>query len=63
MDYLINKVQGEIEENNKQNLNKVQNQEQYIPQKNIQPMNQNYNINNQYEQPNNEINAQPEPIA
>ena len=63
VDYLINKVQGEIEENNKQNLNKVQNQEQYIPQQNIQPMNQNYNINNQCEQPNNEINAQPEPIA
>jgi hypothetical protein len=66
VDYLINKVQGEIEENKRQDLNtNIQNQEHYIPpQQNNQPMNQNYNINNnQYEQPNNEINAQPEPVA
>ena len=65
VDYLINKVQNEIEENKKQNLNNIQNQPQpqYIPEQNNQPMNQNYNINNQYEQPNNQMNAQPEPIA
>ena len=67
VDYLINKVQGEIEENKRQDLNKVniQNQEHYMPpQQNNQPMNQNYNINNnQYEQPNNKINPQPEPAA
>ena len=66
VDYLINKVQGEIEENKRQDLNtNIQNQEHNIPpQQNNQPMNQNYNINNnQYEQPNNEINAQPEPVA
>ena len=67
VDYLINKVQGEIEENKRQDLNNVniQNQEHNIPpQQNNQLMNQNYNINNkQYEQPNNEINPQPEPAA
>ena len=66
VDYLINKVQGEIEENKRQNLNNIniQNQEHYIPEQNNQPMNQNYNINNnQYEPPNNELNAQPEPVA
>ena len=71
VDYLINKVQGEIEQNDKEKMKKLNNyqnpQEQVY--NNPQTKNTNYNINqcgpvqNQYEQPNNEINAQPEPVA
>jgi hypothetical protein len=53
VDYLINKVQGEIQQNQNQNLNHYQsnkNQEQYYPQENYQPPIQNQNLN-QY-QPN-----------
>jgi hypothetical protein len=53
VDYLINKVQGEIQQNQNQNLNQYQpnqNQEQYYPHENYQSPIQNPNLN-QY-QPN-----------
>ena len=68
VDYLINKVQGEIEQNNKNELNNYQynnqnNNEYQSPQGiNNQPLNQNYNVN-QNEPPKNEMQYQPEPIA
>ena len=94
VDYLINKVQGEIEQNNKEKVNNYQPlqqpntnlipnnqhleekyQPQYQPQPqpqcynpqpvNYQPVNPNYNANeNQYEPPcQNEIKEQREPVA
>ena len=72
VDYLINKVQGEIEQNNKnelnnyqynnQNINQIKNEYQPPQKMNNQPVNPSYNVN-QNELPKNEINAQPEPIA
>ena len=72
VDYLINKVQGEIEQNNKnelnnyqynnQNINQIKNEYQPPQEMNNQPVNPSYNVN-QNEIPKNEINAQPEPIA
>ena len=68
VDYLINKVQGEIEQNNKNELNNYQynnqNKNEYQSPQGInnQPLNQNYNVN-QNEPPKNEMNYQPEPIA
>ena len=59
VDYLINKVQGEIEQNKKQDINNNQNINQYKNE--YQPQ---HDINmNQYEPPKNEMNAQREPIA
>ena len=62
VDYLINKVQGEIEQNKKQNINNYQQYQQEPNNMNNQnqvnynqPLNQNYNINN-------ELNNKPEPI-
>ena len=60
VDYLINKVQGEIQQNQNQNLNHYQsnqNQEQYYPQENYQPPIQNQNLN-QY-QPNQNEHVNP----
>ena len=69
VDYLINKVQGEIAQNNKHEMenlapNNNQNINQYNPQQEInnQPINPSYNIN-QYEPQNKEMNVHPEPIA
>ena len=72
VDYLINKVQGEIEQNNKnelnnyqynnQNINQIKNEYQPPQEMNNQPVNPSYNVN-QNEIPKNEINPQPEPIA
>ena len=69
VDYLINKVQGEIAQNNKHEMenlapNNNQNINQYNPQQEInnQPINPSYNIN-QYEPQNKEMNVNPEPIA
>ena len=72
VDYLINKVQGEIEQNNKnelnnyqynnQNINQIKNEYQPPQEMNNQPVNPSYNVN-QNEIPKNEMNAQPEPIA
>ena len=68
VDYLINKVQGEIEQNNKNELNNYQynnqNKNEYQSPQGInnQPLNQNYNVN-QNEPPKNEMQYQPEPIA
>ena len=72
VDYLINKVQGEIEQNNKnelnnyqynnQNINQIKNEYQPPQEMNNQTVNPNYNVN-QNEIPKNEINPQPEPIA
>ena len=72
VDYLINKVQGEIEQNNKnelnnyqynnQNINQIKNEYQPPQEMNNQPVNPSYNVN-QNEPTKNEINAQPEPIA
>ena len=72
VDYLINKVQGEIEQNNKnelnnyqynnQNINQIKNEYQPPQKMNNQPVNPSYNVN-QNELPKNEINAQPEPIS
>ena len=72
VDYLINKVQGEIEQNNKnelnnyqynnQNINQIKNEYQPHQEMNNQPVNPSYNVN-QNEIPKNEINPQPEPIA
>ncbi len=53
VDYLINKVQGEIEQNQNQDFNQYQpnqNQEQYHPQENYQQPIQNQNLN-QYQPP------------
>ena len=72
VDYLINKVQGEIEQNNKQNINNYQPYQQPInmnnqnqkPENYNQPINPGYKVN-QYEPPQNiqnEQNAHPEPI-
>ena len=72
VDYLINKVQGEIEQNNKnelnnyqynnQNINQIKNEYQPPQEMNNQPVNPSYNVN-QNEPTKNEMNAQPEPIA
>ena len=72
VDYLINKVQGEIEQNNKnelnnyqynnQNINQIKNEYQPPQEMNNQPVNPSYNVN-QNEIHKNEMNAQPEPIA
>ena len=72
VDYLINKVQGEIEQNNKnelnnyqynnQNINQYKNEYQPPQEMNNQPVNPSYNVN-QNEPTKNEMNAQPEPIA
>lgn len=69
VDYLINKVQGEIAQNNKHEMenlapNNNQNINQYNPQQEInnQPINPSYNIN-QYEPQNKEMNVNPEPIT
>ena len=59
VDYLINKVQGELEQNNKHEINNNQNINQYKNE--YQPQ---HDMNmNQYEPPKNEMNAQREPIA
>ena len=72
VDYLINKVQGEIEQNNKnelnnyqynnQNINQIKNEYQPPQKMNNHPVNPSYNVN-QNELTKNEMNAQPEPIA
>ena len=72
VDYLINKVQGEIEQNNKnelnnyqynnQNINQIKNEYQPPQEMNNHPVNPSYNVN-QNEPTKNEMNAQPEPIA
>ena len=52
VDYLINKVQGEIQQNQNQNLNQLEpnpNQEQYHPPENYQPPVQNQDYLNQPE--------------
>ena len=70
VDYLINKVQGEIEQNNKHEMenyapNNNQNINQYKPpqEMNQQPINQpNYNVNH-YEEAKNDMNVKHENIA
>ena len=59
VDYLINKVQGELEQNNKHEINNNPNINQYKNE--YQPQHE-MNMN-QYESPKNEMNAQREPIA
>ena len=55
VDYLINKVQGEIEQNNKQKLDE--------PMNNLQPMEQNFNLNqNGVNNNSNEIQPMPETV-
>ena len=57
VDYLINKVQGEIQQNQNQDFNHYQpnqNQEQFHPQDNYQqPINQNVNQNQEHLNPQN----------
>jgi hypothetical protein len=55
VDYLINKVQGEIEQNNKQKLDE--------PMNNLQPMEQNFNLNqNGVNNNSNEMQPMPEAV-
>ena len=55
VDYLINKVQGEIEQNNKQKLDE--------PMNNPQPMEQNFNLNqNEINNKINEMKPVPEAV-
>ena len=75
VDYLINKVQGEIEQNNKKGLNnyqpyqkpnnQIQNQnvEEYHPEINNPPLNYNNYNANQYEPAHNEIEKQHELVV
>ena len=67
VDYLINKVQGEIEQNNKHEMENYGNNNQNINQYqakeiNDQGINQN-NIINQYQHENNQMDMQREPVA
>ena len=70
VDYLINKVQGEIDQNNKPNINNYQPYQQPINMNNQiqdnnlnQPLNPSYKVNQYEPEPiQNELNVQPEAV-
>ena len=65
VDYLINKVQGEIEQNNKEKMKEFNNYQSHPEQiYNNQPAegNQSYNVQNEHMQIQNDIQDKPEPV-